>query len=88
MLKTVERIFVKLIKHIIDINEIESGFMPGPLDAIFILRELQVDWLVKKMDLYYASLEFCFVGFKETISRRRVRLGLCGLCVGMLEGPQ
>ena len=43
MLKTVERIFVKLIKHIIDINEIESGFMPGPLDAIFILSELQVD---------------------------------------------
>ena len=58
-MKVIERIVEKLIRDIVNIDEMQFGFMPGKgtTDAIFILRQLQEKFLAKKLPLYFAFVD-------------------------------
>ena len=58
-MKVIERIVEKLIRDIVNIDEMQFGFMPakGTTDAIFILRQLQEKFLAKKLPLYFAFVD-------------------------------
>ena len=49
-MKVLERILEKRLRNMIDINEMQCGFVPGKgtVDAIFIVRQLQEKYLCKK----------------------------------------
>ena len=57
-----ERILEKLIRGIVNINEMQFGFMPGrgTIDATFILRQLQERYMAKNKTLY-----FCFIDLEK-----------------------
>ena len=50
MMKIFERIIEKEIRKVIDVSEMQFGFMPGrgTIDAVFIARQLQEKYLEKK----------------------------------------
>ena len=79
VLKVVERIIEVIIRDIVNIDEMQFGFMPGrgTTDAIFILRQIQEKYINKNRNLYFAfvDLEKAFdrvprkvplVGFKKS----------------------
>ena len=63
ILKNAERI-IELIRQLVNIDEMQFGFIPGCLttNAIFILRQLQGKYLAKKKKLYsiFVNLEKAF----------------------------
>ena len=69
-LKVVERIVETLIRDIVRIDDMQFGFMPGrgTIDAIFILRRIQENYLAKKLPLYvsFVDLENAF----DRVSRK------------------
>ncbi len=59
VMKVLERVVEKLIRDMVDIDEMQFGFVPGrgTTDAIFILRQLQEKYLAKKKNLYFAFVD-------------------------------
>ena len=59
VLKVIERIFEKIIRGIVDIDDMQFGFVPGrgTTDAIFIVRQLQEKYLAKNKNLYFAFVD-------------------------------
>ena len=58
-MKIAERIIDKLIRQQGNIDELQFGFMPGceTTNLIFILRQLQVEYLATKKNLHFAFLD-------------------------------
>ena len=58
-MKVVERIIETIIRQMVDIDEMQFGFMPGKgtTDAIFILRQVQEKFLSKDKLLYFAFVD-------------------------------
>ena len=54
MMKIFVRITEQEIRKVIDISDMQFGFMPGKgtINAIFIARQLQEEYLGKKKNLY------------------------------------
>ena len=67
MMKIFERIIEKEIRKVIDVSEMQFGFMPGRVTiyAIFIACQLQEKYLGKKKNFYFAfaDLEKAFDGW-------------------------
>ena len=65
-MKMFERVLEKIIREKVDIAEMQYGFMPGrgTTDAIFILRQLQEQFLHKNKQLY-----FVFVDLEKAFDR-------------------
>ena len=65
-MKVLERVLEKRLRQKIDIDEMQCGFVPGrgTVDAIFIVRQLQEKYLLKKKCLY-----FCFVDLEKAFDR-------------------
>ena len=70
-MKVVERVFVRRLRQVVKIDEMQCGFMPekGTVDALFIARMLQESYGRKKRKLY-----MCFVDLEKAFDRvpRRV----------------
>ena len=64
VMKLVEHVFEIQIRQMININEMQFGFVPGrgTTDAIFIIRQLQEKYLAVNKPLYlpFADLEKAF----------------------------
>ena len=59
VLKVMERVVEQLIRSIVNIDQMQFGFMPGrgTTDAIFVLRQLQEKYLAKRKNLYFAFVD-------------------------------
>ena len=59
MLNVVERIIEVITCGIVNIDDLQSGFMPGhgTTNAIFILRQIQEKYIGKNCNLYFAFVE-------------------------------
>ena len=59
VLKVVECIIEVIIRDIVNIDEMQFGFMPGcgTTDAIFILRQIQEKYINKNCNLYFAFID-------------------------------
>ena len=59
VMKVIDRVIDKLLREIIDIDEMQFGFVPGrgTTDAIFLLRQLQEKYLGKRKNLYLAFVD-------------------------------
>ena len=66
VLKAVERVLEKIIRKRISIDDMQFGFMPGrsTTDAIFILRQIQEQYIAKKKNLFFA-----FVNLEKAFDR-------------------
>ena len=60
-MKIVEKVLQRRMRHMVKVDEMQFGFMPGKgtIDAVFILRRLQEEYLDKEKKLY-----MCFVDLK------------------------
>ena len=65
-MKLFEKVIEQHIRRLIDIDEMQFGFMPGKgtIDAIFIARQIQERYRAKKKDLY-----FTFVDLEKAFDR-------------------
>ena len=65
-MKIVEKMQERRIPHMVKVDEMQFGFMSGKgvLDAVFILRKLQEDYLDKDKRLY-----MCFVDLEKAFNR-------------------
>lgn len=65
-MKIVERVLVNRIRRIVEVDEMQFGFMPGKgtIDAVFILRRLQEEYRAKGKKLY-----MCFVDLEKAFDR-------------------
>ena len=65
-MKIVERVLEKQIRMLVNLNEMQFGFMPGKgtVDAIFIVRRMQEEYQKKDKKLY-----MCFVDMKKAFDR-------------------
>ena len=65
-MKLLEHVLDPLISNMMDVNEMQFGFVPGrgTTDAIFIVRQLQEKYIAAKKPLYFA-----FVDLKKTFDR-------------------
>ena len=65
-MKIVERVLVNRIRRIVEVDEMQFGFMPGKgtTDAVFILRRLQEEYRAKGKKLY-----MCFVDLEKAFDR-------------------
>ena len=70
-MKIVEKVLEKRMRRMVKVDEMQFGFMPrkGTIDAVFILRRLQEEYLDKEKKLY-----LCFVDLEKAFDRgpRRV----------------
>ena len=66
-MKIVERVLEKRIRKLVEIDEMQFGFMPGKgtIDAVFILRRLQEEFRDKNKKLYI----MCFVDLEKAFDR-------------------
>ena len=57
-LKLVEKVFDKRFKNVVMIDDMQFGFMPGKgtIDAVFIFRRINEEYLAKQRKMY-----MCFV---------------------------
>jgi hypothetical protein len=64
--KVVERVFLMRLRKMVEIDEIQCGFMPGKstVDALFMPRMLQERYGRKKRKLY-----MCFVDLENAFDR-------------------
>jgi len=53
-MKVLERVFERRLRAVVDIDDMQCGFMPGrgTVDALFIVRMLQEKYMRKKRQLY------------------------------------
>ena len=53
-MKIVEKVLEIRLRHMVKLDEMQFGFIPGKgtIDAVFILRRLQEDYLDKDKKLY------------------------------------
>ena len=65
-MKIVERVLERRIRTLINLNEMQFGFMPGKgtVDAIFIVRRMQEEYQKKDKKLY-----MCFVDMEKAFDR-------------------
>ena len=65
-MKVVERILERKIRTLVNLNDMQSGFMPGKgtMDAIFIVRRMQEEYQKKEKKLY-----MCFVDMEKAFDR-------------------
>ena len=65
-IKIVERVLGKRIRTLVNLNEMQFGFMPGKgtVDAIFIVRRMQEEYQKKDKKLY-----MCFVDMEKAFDR-------------------
>jgi retron-type reverse transcriptase len=58
-MKVLERIVEKCIRAMINIGEMQFGFLPGrgTTDAIFILRQLQEKYIAKNRNIFFAFVD-------------------------------
>ena len=65
-MQIVERVLETRMRRTLKVDEIQFGFMPGKgiIDAVFILRRLQEEYLDKENKLY-----MCFVDLKKAFDR-------------------
>ena len=65
-MKIVERVLEKRIRSIVELNEMQFGFMPGKgtVDALFLVRRLQEEYMQKDRKLY-----LCFVDLEKAFDR-------------------
>ena len=70
-MKIVEKVLERRMRRMVKVDEMQFGFMPGKgtIDAVFILRRLQEEYLDKEKKLY-----MCFVDLQKAFDRvpRRV----------------
>ena len=68
-MKIVERILERRIRKLVNVDEMQFGFMPGKgtIDALFILRRLQEEYLEK--DIHLSILYTCFVDLEKAFDR-------------------
>ena len=61
-MKVVERVLERRIRNCVVVDEMQFGFMPGKgtVDALFVLRRLQEEYLCKEKKLY--NYVFCRFG--------------------------
>ena len=71
-MKVLERVLERRLRKKIEVNEMQCGFMPGrgTTDAIFMVRQLQEKYLIRKKCLY-----FCFVDLGKGQNEGEGRLG-------------
>ena len=80
-MKIIERVLEKRIRERVTLDEMQFGFRPGrgTIDAIFIVRQMQENFLAKKKKLWMT-----FVGLEKAFdSGQRLCGGHCGLWVLM-----
>ena len=65
-MKTVDRVLERRIRTIVNLNEMQFGFMPGKatVDAIFIVRRMQEEYQKTNKKLY-----MCFVDMEKALDR-------------------
>ena len=63
-MKVLERLLEKRLRRLVKVDQMQFGFMPGTLDAIFILRRMQESYLEKNRKLY-----ICFVDLEKAFDR-------------------
>ena len=65
-MKIVERVLERRIQTLVNLNEMQFGFMPGKgtVDAIFIVRRMQEEYQKKDKKLY-----MCFVDMEKAFDR-------------------
>ena len=65
-MKIVERVLERRIQTLVNLNEMQFGFMPGKgtVDVIFILRRMQEEYQKKNKKLY-----MCFVDMEKAFDR-------------------
>ena len=65
-MKIVERVLERRIRTLVNLNEMQFGFMPGKgtVDAIFIVRRMQEEYQKKDKKLY-----MCFVDMEKAFDR-------------------
>ena len=59
VMKVLERVVEKQIRGMVNIGDMQFGFMPGrgTIDAIFILRQLQEKYLARNKTLYFSFID-------------------------------
>ena len=65
-MKIVEKVLQRRLRHMVKVEEMQFGFMSGreTIDAMFILRRLQEEYLDKEKKLY-----MCFVDLEKAFDR-------------------
>ena len=65
-MKIVERVFERRLREVVEVNDMQCGFMPGKgtIDALFMVRMLQEKYDRKKRKLY-----MCFVDLEKAFDR-------------------
>ena len=65
-MKVLERVFERRLRAVVDIDEMQCGFMPGKgtVDALFMVRILQEKYMRKNKKLY-----MCFVDLEKAFDR-------------------
>ena len=65
-MKIVEKVLEKRLQQMVKVDEMQFGFMPGngTIDAVFILKRLQEEYLGKEKKLY-----MCFVDLEKAFGR-------------------
>jgi hypothetical protein len=65
-MKIVERVFERRLREVVEVNDMQCGFMPGKgtIDALFMVRMLQEKYDRKKKKLY-----MCFVDLEKAFDR-------------------
>ena len=65
-MKIVERVLERRIRTLVNLNEMQFGFMPGKgtVDAIFVVRRMQEEYQKKDKKLY-----LCFVDIEKAFDR-------------------
>ena len=64
-MKIEEKVLERRMWHMVKVDEMQFGFMPGKgtIDAVFILRRLQEEYLDKeKLYMCFVDLEKAFAG--------------------------
>jgi hypothetical protein len=62
-MKIVERVFERRLREVVEVNDMQCGFMPGKgtIDALFMARMLKENYDRKKKKLYICVF-FCGFG--------------------------
>ena len=65
-MKIVEKVLERRLRHMVKVDDMQFGFMPGKgtIDAVFILRRLQEEYLDREKKLY-----MCFVDLEKAFDR-------------------